>query len=406
MTRNKDNSEILGPQIKESVEVLQIEDDGTLLRAHLSLLSSIFKFGKRAELLPYAEEIFTCIRMSIFEGSACYFAAKLYQRLALVFLPPKLAPWRYKRGYRSLEANLAVRKDESVPAVPTEEASTDEDETFFDMDSIEKIPKILETFLLLLRNDTDSVRTTSAKALGRICARFLKNQTDFVIQRILKDNFSEHGTASAWHGGCLALAELSGRGCFLPQHLKDVVPLIGDALLYDHQCNGNVTEANVRDAACYICWSFARAYGLDVLEEHVDLLSQRLICTALFDREINVRRAASASFQENVGRHGGFLNGIQVLIIIDFIAVGKIRHCFEEACVQVAQYSKYRRPLLDHLCRLKCVYWDEKIRLLSATAIERMVPLDKKYAIDTVCVSFYLIISTHLFSYCRSSVTI
>lgn len=250
--------------------------------------------------MPYAEEIFDNIKLSIFETNECYFAAKLYQRLALVFLPPKLATWRYKRGYRSLEANLAVRKDSNIDQQQkaTEEDSNVTDQNdIFELPNIEKLPQMLEIFLLLLRNATDEVRSTAAKALGRICARLPKQQTDYVIQQILKHNFSEFESGSTWHGGCLALAELSGRGCLVPEHLTEVVPLICDALLYDKQCNGNVTEANVRDAACYICWSFARAYGIDVLGKHADLLAQRLVCTALFDREVNVRRAASASFQ-------------------------------------------------------------------------------------------------------------
>ena len=33
-------------------------------------------------------------------------AVKLVQRLGLVFLPPRIAPWRYQRGFRSLLAGL------------------------------------------------------------------------------------------------------------------------------------------------------------------------------------------------------------------------------------------------------------------------------------------------------------
>lgn len=81
--------------------------------------------------------------------------------------------------------------------------------------------------------------------------------------------------------------------------------------------------ANVRDAACYVCWAFARAYAPDILvpfSKHLVGLqeffspdfqeispvgpaqAEGLITSALFDREMNVRRAAAAALQEIVGR--------------------------------------------------------------------------------------------------------
>ncbi len=38
---------------------------------------------------------------------------------------------------------------------------------------------------------------------------------------------------TAWHGACLALAELSRRGLLLPERLSQVVPLVCQALHYD-----------------------------------------------------------------------------------------------------------------------------------------------------------------------------
>ena len=38
---------------------------------------------------------------------------------------------------------------------------------------------------------------------------------------------------SAWHGGCLALAELARRGLLPPERLPQVVPLVVQALQYD-----------------------------------------------------------------------------------------------------------------------------------------------------------------------------
>ena len=60
--------------------------------------------------------------------------------------------------------------------------------------------------------------------------------------------------------------------------------------------------SSVRDAACYVLWSLARAQNMDDLRPFALDLARALVATSVFDREIHIRRAASAAFQENVGR--------------------------------------------------------------------------------------------------------
>ena len=60
----------------------------------------------------------------------------------------------------------------------------------------------------------------------------------------------------------------------------------------------------MRDAACYTYWAIARAYSPDVLKPFVGGISESVILAFLYDREVNCRRAASAAFQELVGRQG------------------------------------------------------------------------------------------------------
>jgi tubulin-specific chaperone D len=51
-----------------------------------------------------------------------------------------------------------------------------------------------------------------------------------------------------------------------------------------------------------VLWSLARAVEASALEPHAVELSAKLISVAVYDREVHVRRAASAAFQEFVGR--------------------------------------------------------------------------------------------------------
>ena len=77
--------------------------------------------------------------------------------------------------------------------------------------------------------------------------------------------------------------------------------------------------AHVRDSSCYTYWAIARAYSPEILRPFVLQLSQSVTLAFLFDREVNCRRAASAAFQEFVGRQGTSVSMIQLLFLSLFI---------------------------------------------------------------------------------------
>ena len=75
----------------------------------LHCLGQIFKKGHRNNILPYASQILhPCLL--IFDQPNQTLVRKLLvkvcQRIALTFLPPREATWRYQRGSRSLLQNL------------------------------------------------------------------------------------------------------------------------------------------------------------------------------------------------------------------------------------------------------------------------------------------------------------
>jgi hypothetical protein len=98
------------------------------------------------------------------------------------------------------------------------------------------------------------------------------------------------------------LAELSRRGLLLPGRLSQAFAYLKKALLYDENKGSFSAGANVRDAACYVAWAFARAYDSEILKDYIVDLAKHLIIVCLYDRDVNCRRAASAAFQEHVGR--------------------------------------------------------------------------------------------------------
>ena len=89
-------------------------------------------------------------------------------------------------------------------------------------------------------------------------------------------------------------------GLLLPDRLPEVVPVVVSALVYEDRRGNYALGAHVRDAACYVCWSFARAYDPEVIRPHVNVIAGALLVTTVFDREVNCRRAASVSFLVNI----------------------------------------------------------------------------------------------------------
>jgi len=91
--------------------------------------------------------------------------------------------------------------------------------------------------------------------------------------------------------------KLQYHGGFYPDYLQ--------ALLFDLRKGAHSIGSNVRDAAAYVLWALARTQDRSDLAPHSQTLAERLTTLALFDREIHIRRAASAAFQEHVGRNVG-----------------------------------------------------------------------------------------------------
>eukprot|EP00986_Skeletonema_menzelii_P017354 scaffold19153_cov80-Skeletonema_menzelii.AAC.9 len=314
---------------------------------------------------------------------------KLFARIGCSYLPPRVATWRYQRGKRSLVENL-MNGTESTQTV---DGSSD----YFDTnqssslsgDDLYLVPDQVEDAAdQLLRSLTDPatiVRWSAAKGIGRLTERLPSVCADDVLDAILKIcSDPEHDRA--WHGACLALAELARRGLLLPERLGEVVPIIVRAIGYDVRRGQHSVGTHVRDASCYTCWAFARAYEPSVLRPYVRMLSVALVLTSLFDREVNCRRAASAAFQESVGRQGAdsFKHGIAILTAADYFSLGNRNESFSNISLTISKFEEYQPAIIHHLSDVKLIHWDQEIRQLSSKSLAQIAKLCPTYCASNI----------------------
>eukprot|EP00854_Cymbomonas_tetramitiformis_P010531 gene10531-12462_t len=225
-------------------------------------VASIFKQGGRDILLPVAERTLDAACALAASPSAernglvRKLAVRLISRCGLTFLAPRVAAWRYQRGSRSLLHNLLESSGKTAPSSEAVDPSADESEEDFEVP--EKIEDVVEQLLSGLRDkdtvvtapypkpshpglrDKDTVVTAhyptpshpglrdkdtmvrwgAAKGIGRMTGRLPLSFADDVVGAVL-DLFKPSEEDGAWHGGCLALAELARRGLLLPERLEE-----------------------------------------------------------------------------------------------------------------------------------------------------------------------------------------
>ena len=202
----------------------------------LKAVAAVYKMGKREDLLGFTPGLLSMVVGQGYKDNRSALlrklSLKLIQRLGLNFLKTKVAPWRYQRGSRSLTVNLKAEAEASKK--PKVESAEEEDEEDYDIP--EEIEDVIEQLLVGLRDRDTLVRWSAAKGVGRVTNRLPKELADDVVGSLLQ-LFSFRETDSAWHGGCLAIAELGRRGLLLPVRLPEVVQVWWQNMKIETKCN-------------------------------------------------------------------------------------------------------------------------------------------------------------------------
>ncbi|KAL8542768.1 hypothetical protein ACS0TY_003596 [Phlomoides rotata] len=207
-----------------------------------------------------------------------------------------------------------------------------------DMDVPDIIEDIIELMLLGLRDTDTVVRWSSAKGIGRVTSRLTYSLSDEVLSSIL-ELFSPGEGDGSWHGP-------------------------------------HSVGSHVRDAAAYICWAFGRAYYNRDMKNVLEQIAPHLLIVSCYDREVNCRRAATAAFQENVGRQGNFPHGIDIVNTTDYFALSSRANSYLRIAIYIAQYDGYLHQFVDELLHSKICHWDKGLREVSATALSSLVKFE------------------------------
>ncbi|CAD5206638.1 unnamed protein product [Bursaphelenchus okinawaensis] len=376
-TRNADNGEALRHFFQN---ILNSKQNPREKLNSLKTLNYIFKLGKRQELQGFVDDAIaycsSCYKDNNSSSLLTNYCLKVYQRNIMTLLDVRLANWRYQKKNKSIEESLGIEKLSNLNGSAANGSTVDQAH-------LTMVKDVLVIMKNCLSSESNDVRWGAAKGIARIISKL---PVDYTVKMVseMTSQLNDSESSCYWNGICLLLAELTTRGCILPETMPSLLKIVKKALLFDLGGFMNTTETNVRDSACYICWSLARAYSKEMFLSQIPDFSNLLVCTALFDRDVNVRRAASATFQEHVGRHGGFSNGIQILVIIDFSDVALIGRCYKESCVKVAQYREYLRPMLDFLVFNKVPNWNTTIRELTSSALRLLSPMDSEYVLENL----------------------
>ncbi|KAF8635864.1 hypothetical protein AX15_000054 [Amanita polypyramis BW_CC] len=271
----------------------------------------------------------------------------------------------------------------------------------------QNVPTVVEDVLQQLfegLQDRDTiVRWSAAKGVARIAERLPAAFAEQVLETVM-GLFAIHSTTttsmydlpsiaeSTWHGACLACAEVARRGLVSTSNLSELIDWLSKALYFDLRKGAHSIGSNVRDAAAYVLWSLARTQTSSALAPYAESLAHHLVTVSLFDREVHVRRAASAAFQEFVGRtvptmfslynytnnlgQALFPAGIDVLRKTDFYAVSVRRNAFLEAALQVSEHKEYRTFMTYHLLNVTLRHWDATMRELSSQSLHHIILTD------------------------------
>ena len=239
----------------------------------LKFLCYLYKVGPKEKLRELNEQVFEVVQKvadlyeemddeKLKDSTVQRFLSKLAGRIALTELKARQAKWKYNRGSRI----LGVQRVQTLQEVPDLEPEAEEEE---DVEISETVEAVLSLLINCLSDSSTMVRWNAAKHLGRVTERLDADNASILLGEIL-NMLDDTNAENSWHGGCSALAEFSRRNMITQEHIAISITKIKEGLCYDKRRGEGSVGSNVRDAACYASWTFARGFHPAHLKDFIE----------------------------------------------------------------------------------------------------------------------------------------
>ncbi|WBW72296.1 tubulin specific chaperone cofactor D, Alp1 [Schizosaccharomyces osmophilus] len=344
----------------------------------LSSLAVTLKICQREDFLDYASNVLLFLRFVQASNSSSKSTAlhkllsKCYARVGLLLIPINASSnWKYN------------------PLIPDSFHSLPQDT---EMSVHSYLEEIIDFLLSSVEYNDTFVRWSAAKGLARIVERlpwYLAEQViDAVIILTLDNTFLNpiYNTVNIsitcpdlWHGSMLFFARLANMRLLKHKTILHILPLVELGLSYEIRVGTRVSGQSIRDASCYFIWSLYRSYLRKDIEPVQLNLVHTLLQTLLFDREVNIRRAATAALFEMVGRHGSVPDGLNLISFLNYTSVSDLSYCYCEYALEVAKNPHFRTCIYQKLLQ-NLHHFDSKIQNLADASLYKLFSIYRKEA--------------------------
>ena len=235
--------------------------------------------------------------------------------------------------------------------------------------------EVIDKLLFYLTDSSYSIRISCAKYLAQIAQHIPLRYS----QEILLYIFELFNGVYNFSGPIFALAEFAQKGLISPENIEKAIILASKSSTFSKAKN----SAEIRDSSNYFFWALSRSYFPEFYVKYFDIFIKTLLSVAIFDKEVNIRRGASAAFQEILGRSGGFSvkNGIEIMKKISYFEISNQKKSAKISVKILEENPEFFEVFVDFLMKFSLKNQSDSTKLIAAETLAEIIDFSGNYSV-------------------------